>query len=62
MDIFRDLMRAGTILEAVLEDARVKAQRARVSCGYDPAIPKVGDDDKDAVVDRIEEDAWCEDE
>ncbi|XP_070018258.1 uncharacterized protein [Nicotiana sylvestris] len=57
LDILRDLMSVGTISEVVFEDARVKSCRARVACGYDPAIPKAGDDEEDVSVDQIEEDA-----
>lgn len=59
--MYRDLKRAGTVSEAFFEDARVKARGARVACGYDPAILEAGDDEEDAGMDHIEEDAWYED-
>lgn len=55
-------MRAGTILEAIFDDARVKRHRARVACGYDPTTPEASDDEENAGMDQIKEDARYEDE
>lgn len=52
-------MMAGKVLEAKFEDVHTKARAARIT-GYDLATLEAGDGKED--VDRIEQDAWYEDE
>lgn len=44
---------AGSISKAALEDVRVKARKARVSYGYDPATLEGDEEVGDEGVDRL---------
>ncbi|XP_075103655.1 uncharacterized protein LOC142178229 [Nicotiana tabacum] len=41
--MFQDLHTAGSVSGTAFEDARVKARKARVTCGYDPATLEAGE-------------------
>lgn len=45
--MIRDLGWTGFVFETVLEEARVKARKARLSCGYDPTMLQPGAEDDD---------------
>lgn len=60
LDIIKNLMIAGKVLEAEFEDVRTKAGAARITCGYDPSTPEAGDGKE--YVDGIKQGAWYEDE
>lgn len=40
LDVFRDLHAGGFVFDVALENARIKARKARLACGYDPATPR----------------------
>lgn len=57
--MFRELHAMGTISGMAFEDARVKARKVRLSCGYDLATshPSEKDENGEDAMDHLEEDA-----
>lgn len=61
MDMIHDLNKVGSIFQAALEDARVKAREAWLSCNYDSATPQAdSEEDEKEGVDRLGGSAWCD--
>lgn len=59
--MFQDLHAVESVPVDALEDARVKACEARITCEYDLATLEADDDERDADVGQIAEDVWYED-
>lgn len=54
LNIFRDSYAVGSIFEA----AQVKARKAGVIYGYDPATPRSDKEDGEEGADNLDEDVW----
>lgn len=60
LDVFHELHTTCSISGVAFEDTRVKARKARLACGYDPTMPRPGEENenKEDTMDRLEEDGW----